>query len=446
MRDELLALVAAQDLLGIRNLVREMHPAETSSFITALAPGERALVFRLLEKDKAIAVFENLNTEDQQELLQSLRSEEIIHIMENMSPDDRVRLLDEVPAKVARKMLQLLSPAEREVSSLLLGYPPRTAGRIMTTDYVTLHEDMLVEAALERIRQTGLDKETIYTCYVTDHERRLVGVVTLRELVLADRGKSVGELMSRRVIAVQTTDDQEKAARLVKEYDFLALPVVDSENRLVGIVTVDDILDVLEEESSEDFQLIGAVSLAPARTGRYFGAAWWEKLTRRLPWLLVLILAETVSAGIISAFESFLSTAVFLAFFIPLLMSTTGNAGSQMITLTVRSLATGEIDPKKFTLTLAQETATGLLLGLTLGVVGMVMSLALGGTLEVATVVGLTMVATITTAQALGVFLPYAFRWLRLDPAIASAPLIATVSDILTLLLYFHIARLILGL
>lgn len=435
-------LLARRDLEGIRRFCRELHPADTSSLLAGLAPNERALVFRLLDKDLAIDVFENLDTDEQQQLLESLRSEEVVHILENMSPDDRVRLLDEVPAKVAKKIMQILSPAERETSALLLGYPPRTAGRIMTTDYVTLHENMNVQEALERIRRTGLDKETIYTCYVTDDSRHLTGVVTLRELVLAPPEAKVAEIMSRRVISVQTTDDQERAAILVKEYDFLALPVVDKENRLVGIVTFDDAMDVLEDESSEDFQRIAAVALAPAHApARYFGSTLGSRVARRLPWLVVLVVAETISGGIIGNYQQAINTAVVLTFFIPLLMSTTGNTGSQMVTLTVRSLATGEVPVGHFGRTLLPEVIAGLLLGFVLGAVGFFMASLLGAELVVRLAVVATLIATVTTAQLLGVLLPFFFRWLHLDPAVASAPLIATLGDIITLIVYFNIAR-----
>lgn len=446
MLDAMRDLVASRDLEGIRHYCQELHPAEISTAITALAPAERAIVFRLLDKDLAIAVFENLDTDEQQQLLESLRSEEVVHILENMSPDDRVRFLDEVPAKVAKKIMEMLSPAEREISALLLGYPPQTAGRIMTPDYITLHESMTVQEALERIRRTGLDKETIYTCYVTDDSRHLTGVVTLRELVLAAPEAKVAEIMSRRVISVQTTDDQEKAATLVKEYDFLALPVVDKEDRLVGIVTFDDAMDVLEDESSEDFQRIAAVALAPAHApARYFGSALASRVGRRLPWLVLLVLAETVSGGIIGNYQHAISAAVVLTFFIPLLMSTTGNTGSQMVTLTVRSLATGEIPPGYFARTLLEEVFTGLALGLILGTIGFIMASLLGSGLTVQLVVAFTLLATVTTAQVLGVVLPFIFRWLRLDPAVASAPLIATLGDIITLLVYFNMARALLG-
>jgi magnesium transporter len=443
--EQLRELVAGRDVEGIRNLAAQLLPTDLSAILEELEPAERAFAFRCLQKDQAIAVFENLNSEQQQDLLANLHSGEMIHILEEMSPDDRTRLLDEMPAKVTKRILEQLTPEEREISALLLGYPPRTAGRIMTPDYVSLHKDMQVGQALEKIRQVGLQKETIYTCYVTDSERRLEGIVSLRDLVLSDPDRTVEEIMDRRVVAVHTEEDQEVAARQIQEYDLLAVPVLDREGRLVGIVTVDDAVDVLEEEVSEDFQRIMAVAKVTERGWEsYFDLGVFSRLLRRLPWLVVLLVAEVVSGNIIGLYEHALETVLVLSLFIPMIMATTGNVGSQTTTLIVRSMATGELD-RKARRQVAGEIVTLISLGIMLGIVAFGIAVAMARDLRVALTVGLTLAGAVSSAGLVAMSLPFLFRLLRLDPAVASAPLISTIGDAVGLLLYFNVARHLFG-
>lgn len=442
MLDELRELVARRDVEGIRKLAATLLPADLSAYLEQLRPAERALAFRSLQKDQAIAVFENLGSEQQQELLRNLQSEEMLQILEEMSPDDRTRLLDEMPAKVTKKILEQLTPEQREVSALLLGYPPRTAGRIMTPNFISLPKNMTIREALEKIRQAGRDKETIYTCYVTDNQRLLEGVVTLRDLVLNDPDKRVEEVMERRVVAVKTEDDQEAVARLIHDHDLLAVPVLDRENRLVGIVTVDDAVDVLEEEISEDFQRIMAVSATPeGGVERYFDLGFFSRLARRLPWLVALLAAEAISGKIIGAYEKALGAALVLAMFIPMITGTTGNAGSQTTTLIVRAMATGELNRARAWRMVGKELATLFLLGLSLGGAAFAVALGMTGQAGVALIVGATLVLTINTSSLIALILPLLLRALRSDPAVASAPLIATISDAVSLFLYFSVAR-----
>ncbi|MBC7347255.1 MAG: magnesium transporter, partial [Clostridia bacterium] len=340
-----------------------------------------------------------------------------------------------------KRILEQLNPAEREISALLLGYPPRTAGRIMTPDFISLPKDLTLREALEKIRQVGLDKETIYTCYVTDHARMLEGVVTLRDLVLNDPAKRVGEVMDRRVVAVKTEDDQEVVARLIHDHDLLAVPVLDRENRLVGIVTVDDAVDVLEDEVSEDFQRIMAVSAAPeGGVERYFDLSFLHRVIRRLPWLVALLAAEAVSGKIIGTYEKALGAAIVLAMFIPMITGTTGNAGSQTTTLIVRALATGELTRVRALRMVGRELATLCLLGLALGGAAFALAWGMTGEVAVALIVGATLVLTVNTSSFIALILPLILRALRSDPAVASAPLIATISDAVSLLLYFTVA------
>ncbi|MGB9887104.1 MAG: magnesium transporter [Moorellales bacterium] len=446
MLEQFRELIAKRDVEGIRRLASELLPTDLSTLLEELAPAERALAFRSLQKDQAIAVFENLGSEQQQELLRNLHSGEMLQILEEMSPDDRTRLLDEMPAKVTKRILEQLTPQEREISALLLGYPPRTAGRIMTPDYVSLHKDMRVAQALEKIRQVGLQKETIYTCYVTDNERRLEGVVGLRDLVLSDPTRTVEEIMDRRVVAVRTEDDQEVAARLIQEYDLLAVPVLDREGRLVGIVTVDDAVDVLEEEVSEDFQRIMAVAKVSERGWeRYFDLGVFSRVLRRLPWLAALLAAEVVSGSIIGFYEHALQAVLVLSVFIPMIMDTTGNVGSQTTTLIVRSMATGELDRSRARRQVAGEVVTLICLGTLLGMVAFAVALAMAGDRRVALTVAVALAGTVNATGLVAMLLPFLFRLIRIDPAVASAPLITTIGDAVGLLLYFNIARYLFG-
>lgn len=445
MRERLERFIADQDLKELRAFANSVPPTSLSMELAEMEPVHRALVFRLLEKDQAIAVFENLEVDQQQELLEGMHNELIREIIEGMSTDDRARLLDEVPAKVAKKIMEQLTPAERESTNILLGYAPRTAGRIMTPDYVHIKQEMTVGEALERIRRVGLDKETIYICYVTDNQRRLVGVVSLRELVLAPLDRQVGEMMRKSVIMAHTSDDQEVVARMIKDHDLLAVPVVDGEERLVGIVTVDDAVDILEAEASEDFQRIVAVT-ASGGEECYFDLPTRNRFMRRMPWLIVLLLAGTISSSIIGIFEEALSTVAAIAMFIPLIMDTAGNAGSQSATLAVRGLATGEIGPGRFLRFLLQEVGTGAFLGLGLGIGAFVLGYILTSQLSLGLAIGSAIICTVVSANIVGMALPFAFKQIKIDPAVASAPLITTIGDAIGLLVYFNMAKLFLGL
>ena len=434
----------ARDYATAKELLNRLPPVTAADCLAELPPRQRAVAFRLLEKSRALEVFESLDARDQHELLEELRDEQVLHLIEEMSPDDRVRLLDELPAKVAKDLLARLSPGEREATNVLLGYPPGTAGRIMTPEYVSIQGQLTVREALEKVRRSGLDKETIYTIYVTSSDRRLEGVVSLRTLVMADPDRPVLELMQRDVVRVSTFDDQEKVAAVVADHDLLAVPVVDSENRLVGIVTVDDIMDVMQQEASEDIHRLGGV--APARRAgqeRYFELGLLGRLARRLPWLAVLAVADTISGGLISLFEDTLTAVAALAFFIPIIMDSAGNTGSQMVTLVVRGLATGELHPRRFWRAVLQEAATGLCLGLVLGALAFALAVLRTGDVRLGLAISGAMVGTITVAGLVGTLLPFVFKGLRMDPAVASGPLITTVGDAVGLLIYFSTARLL---
>jgi magnesium transporter len=446
LRELLEKYIADHDLKELRAFANSIPPTSLGMELAEMQPVRRALVFRLLEKDQAIAVFENLEVDQQQELIEGMHHEFIREIIEGMSTDDRARLLDEVPAKVAKKILEQLTPAERENTNILLGYAPGTAGRIMTPDYVHIKQEMTAAEALERIRKVGLDKETIYICYVTDSRRKLVGVISLRDLVLAPVDRRVGEMMKQKsVIMAHTSDDQEVVARLIKDHDLLALPVVDGEDRLVGIVTVDDAVDILEAEASEDFHRIVAIS-ATARDESYFDMSVKSRFLRRLPWLIALLVAGAVSGNIIGAFEEELMAVAAIAMFIPLIMATFGNAGSQSATLVVRGLATGEIGRGRFVRILLQEIMTGAILGVGLGIGAFLLGYLLTANTSLGMAIGFAIFGVVVCSSIVGVSLPFVFKQIKIDPALASAPLITTIGDAISLLLYFNMVILFLGL
>lgn len=432
----------AQHWDRVKALLRPMNPVDVAGIISEFPAPERALLFRLLDKDHAVEVFEYLPVEDQQALLESFKTEQVRHIVENMSPDDRADLLDELPAKVAKRLLSLLTPEERQATLLLMGYKEDTAGGIMTPEYIDLKSSYTAAEALERIRRVGLDKETIYYCYVKDEQRRLQGIVSLRQLVLADPTTRVADLMEREVIYAMTDEDQEEVARKMQKYDLLALPVVDREHRLVGIVTHDDILDILQEEATEDIYRLGAVQVPEQN---YFKTGIVTLARNRVGWLLLLLVANTVTGSLILRQSQLLESVIALTAFIPLLIGSGGNIGSQTSTVFVRGLALQEVTRRNALTLILREVSTGLLLGCLLATLVTAWAYWLQGNGWVALTVGLSLVAISTFATLAGSVWPLVFHKFGLDPALISAPLITTLVDILGVFIYLQVARLILS-
>ena len=427
----------------VKALLSQKNPSDLAEVLPSLPTSEYALFFRLLEKTKAVEVFENLEVEDQQKLLAGFRDEQVRELVEHMSPDDRANLLDEMPARVAKRLLKMLSPAEREATSLLLGYKEHTAGRIMTPEYISFKTSLRVSEALDKIRRIGLDKETVYYCYVIDDKRRLLGMVSLKDLVLADPGTRIGDIMLREVISVHTDDDQEEVARQISKYDLIAIPVVDREDRLVGIITHDDIMDIMEEETTEDIYRLGAV---PVQEQSYFKAHMLSVAARRVGWLLVLLLTNTMTGSIIMDQNTLIQSVVALAAFVPLLIGSGGNIGSQTSTVIVRGLALQEVTFGNAVKVLLREVGIGLILGGFLGIIVIFWSYWLQGNWLVALAVGVSLVVISTMATFFGGLLPLIFVRLGIDPAVVSAPFISTMVDVLGVFTYFQIARLILSL
>ena len=443
VRTQLQLLLEEGNLAGAKSLLVPVQPVDIAEAIEGLPESTQVIAFRLLSKAEAIEVYENLDSAVQQSLIQKFKRQEVIDIVDKMSPDDRARLFDELPAKVVRRLLAQLSPGERQTTFLLLGYGEDTAGRIMTPEYISLKENLTITETLERIRSLANASEVIYYLYVTDASRHLTGIVSLRDLVISSPDKTLSEIMTRDVIFVNTDTDQEEVAHLIQRYDLLALPVVDREKRLVGVVTVDDVLDILQEEATEDIYALGGVQ---SDGDNYFQINLITVARKRVVWLFILLLTNTVTGTIIKSQEAILQQMAILAAFIPLLTGTGGNVGAQSSTVVIRGLNTQEIKDIGPAQVVFRESLAGILLGTILGVMATVWAYWLQGNWVVACSVGVSLVAIALLASLAGSALPFLFRSLGLDPALMSAPFITTAVDVLGVLIYFNIARTVLGL
>ncbi len=442
VRSQLELLLESGNLQGAKSLLIPVQPVDIAEAIEGLPESSQLIAFRLLSKAEAIEVYEYLNTDVQQSLIQEFKRQEVLDVVDQMSPDDRARMFDELPAKVVRRLLSQLSPKERQATAILLGYGEDTAGRIMTPEYISLKENLTVSQTLERIRSLSNASEVVYYLYVTNISRQLTGIVSLRDLVIAAPDTSLAEIMTRDVVFVHTDTDQEEVARTIQRYDILALPVVDSEERLVGVVTVDDVIDIIEREATEDIYALGGVQ---SDKDNYFQTNLLIVARRRVVWLFVLLLTNTVTGAIIRSQESLLQQVVILTAFIPLLTGTGGNVGAQSSTVVIRGLNTEEIQNMGAGKVVFREAAAGIILGLILGTMATVWAYFLQGSWAVAISVGTSLVAIALLASVAGSALPFLFRSLGLDPALMSAPFITTAVDVLGVLIYFYIARTILG-
>mgnify|MGYP001238386430 FL=1 len=419
-------------------ILEPSQPVDIAEAIGSLPQILQALAFRLLKKNEAIEVYEYLDPIVQQTLLDRLRSGEVLEIVEKMSPDDRVQLFDELPAKVVRKFLSALSPGERKVTAELLGYEPETAGRLMTTEFIDLKEMQTAEEALSLVRKRAPFTETIYSLYVTDRERHLTGILSLRDLVTAEPSKQIGEVMTRDVVNTTTDTNQEEVARAIQRYDFLALPVVDKENRLVGIVTVDDLIDVIEQEATRDIYAAGAVQAGDEDD--YFQSSLFTIARRRIVWLLILVLANGITTKVIAMNDQILSQVVILAAFIPLLIGTGGNVGAQSSTVVIRGLSTQKIKSLGALKAILKETFTGALLGVLMLFVVIPFAWWQGNGPLIGFAVGISLISITTLAATAGALLPLLFDKMGLDPALMSSPFITTVTDIAGVFIYLNTA------
>ena len=434
--------IEKQDWSALHTAVHSLPPAEIAEILMVIEkPEERVILFRMLPKAVAADVAAQMEPDDVNALLKHLTDDETRRLLAHLSPDDRTSLFEELPGRLVQGLISLLSPEDLKEARTLLGYPEMSVGRLMTPDYVAVRPEWTVGQALEHIRQKGTDSETVNMIFVVDAEWNLLDTVELRKFILAGPETPVRSIMDCSFVSMRTTDDREKAVEAMRKYDLIALPVVDSDGVLVGIVTADDIMDVAQEEATEDFQKSAAV--APLEH-KYSDSTVLGLFRKRIGWLLFLIFLNLVSSGVIAFFEKTLASAIALAFFMPLLIDSGGNAGSQAATLVVRGLATGDLRPSDWMRTLIKELAVGGVCGAAMGAASWAMGTFRGG-VEVALVVGLSMAAVVLVANVIGTMLPFALTRIGIDPAVASSPLITTIADSAGLLIYFTLARAILG-
>lgn len=435
-------LIRERDWRAVREFLTDWPAPDVAELLAELPEEEMVLSFRLLPRQKAAEVLAELDTEKEEALLKRLGSRRILEVLLELSPDERTELFEELPGRLAQKLLNILPPHERREALELLGYPENSVGRLMTPDYVALKPYWSIEAALEHIRRFGRDAETVDMVYVVDERWRLLDDIPLRRVILASPTDTVESIMDHHFVAIEAHADQEEAIRLMEKYDLIALPVVDREGVLLGIVTVDDVLDVLEDEFTEDVQK--GASVVPLRTS-YTATSTFALFRKRVVWLLLLALAGFLSGSVISAFEEVLGKLIALAAFIPVLIDTGGNTGTQSATLVIRALATGELTLKRWFSVVIKESAVGVLLGSALGTVLYIWSYLWKGDPRVSIAVGLAVVFIVLFANLVGSLLPILLTKLRLDPAVVSSPLITTVMDVTGLLIYFGIAAAILA-
>jgi magnesium transporter len=427
------------DLNKLKYDLNSLQPVDVGEYISELPEQQRAIAFRLLNKNQAIDVFEYLPTDVQEELINSLHDVQVVHLVEEMSPDERAYLFDELPAGVVKRLLQQLSPGQRQATATILGYPEGTAGRVMTTEYVRLRQGLTVGEALSKIRLQDEDKETIYYAYVTDDNRKLVSVVSLRQLLFTFPEVFIRDIASSQVVKVTTETPQEEVARIMQRYDLIAIPVVDREDRLVGIITIDDVVDILEEEATEDIQKLAAVSgdeeaLSPPHL----------TIRKRLPWLLGIMALYIGAASAIAPFQKVIAAVPVLAVIMPIFSNTGGTVGIQALTVTIRGLGVGEVTTKDAGKILRKELIAGLGTSLALGSTMVLLSLIWAKPDEkwVALIAGIVMATNTMVAVSLGTLLPMGLQRLKLDPALMSGPLVTTMLDTIGFLTFLSMISL----
>ena len=447
MKEKILLHIRDKDMKSLKDLLAKAEDIEIIHALHKLSPKEQVITFRLLNKESALNIFERLDTDQQQNLLRSFTDERVVEFINELPPDDRTRLLDELPASVAKKLIMSLSPKEREATNILMGYAMETAGHIMTTEFISLRRDMTVEEALKKIRSQALNSETIYTLYVTDDKRKLEGSISLKKLLISDSETKIEDIMFVPVISVSTGTDQEKVANTLKDLDLLALPVVDSENRIVGIVTIDDAIDILEEETTEDI-LDYAGFADPDESDRskvLIDGNLWKIWRVRLPFLFITIAGGILAATVMEGFEQVLESIAVVAFFIPLIMDMGGTIGTQSSTVFARGIALGHINVKRFFKPFLKEVGVGLSIGLVSGIISGIAAALLQGMPILGLAVGIAVAATMTLAALLGFLVPYALIKFNFDQAAGSAPIITSIKDISGLLIYFVVVSMLLG-
>ncbi len=438
-----------RELLGkghytrLRQVITELNDADIADYLEEMEEEEVIKIFRILPKDKAADVFSYLEIDQQQSVITSLSDKDAARIIDNMMSDDAKELMEEMPANVVKRLIANTSADTRKAINHLMRYPEDSAGSVMTVEYMDLKEHQTVAEAIQRIRKVGVDSETINICYVLDNTRTLVGTVALRYLLLSEPDAIIGDIMHRNVIAIHTQMDQEEVARQFKKYEFTAMPVVDNEDRLVGIITVDDVVDILEEETTEDIEKMAAVMPSDKP---YLKMTVFDAFKKRIPWLLLLMISATFTGSIITSFENELSRYVVLTAFIPMLMDTGGNAGGQASAIIIRGISLDEIEFRDWSRVIWKEIRTALLCGLTLSVCNFGRLMLFDQvSVRVALVVCITLLMAVIVAKMVGSTLPMIAKKIGLDPAVMASPFITTIVDAISLLIYFRVAELVLN-
>jgi magnesium transporter len=448
--DELTQLLEQKDRKTLRQRLEEMNEFDVAEFLSELEDAQMLAVFRLLSKETAAEVFANLEPPEQQRIITAITDQELSGLIEELYVDDAVDIMEELPANLVKRLMRSATPSTRNLINQYLRYPEDSAGSIMTAEFVDLKKYMSVKESIARIRRIGEDKETIYVCFVTNAHRKLEGIVTVKDLLLHDDDMIIEDLMDRNVVFATTTEDQESVSEKFSDYDLMAMPVVDMEGRLVGIVTVDDVIDVMEQEATEDIEKMAGMTPSDKPYSRTRPLEIWRN---RIPWLMFLMLSATFTSMILTSFESRLAAVAGLVPFIPMLMGTGGNSGAQSATAVIRSLSLGDIEPRDALRVLWKEWRVAFLCGLTLAVVNfgkmlLVDGLLLGNanvTVAVAATVSLSIVFIVMFAKLVGSLLPIGAEKIGLDPAVMANPLISTLTDAVSLLIYIFIAKMILG-
>ncbi len=446
--EELSGLLDAQRMKALQNRLEEMNEFDVAEFLTEVDTQRMPMVFRLLSKGKAAEVFANLEAPEQELIINSITDSELGAIIEDLYVDDAVDMMEELPANVVKRVMRTATRETRNLINQYLKYPENSAGSIMTAEFVDLKKYMNVREAIARIRRIGEDKETIYTCFVTSADRKLEGVVSVKDLLLNDDETVVGDIMDTNVVFCMTQDDQEEAAEKISDYDLMALPVTDREGRLVGIVTVDDVIDVMEKEATEDFEIMAAMTPSDKPYSRTGAFDIWKN---RVPWLLFLMLSATFTTMILNSFEEALAVQTVLIGFVPVIMGTGGNSGAQSSTAIIRSISLGDTEPADVLRVVWKEWRVSILCGVSLAAVNFVKMLLvdrllmnnLDVTVTVALTVSLAIVLTVMFAKVVGSSLPILAEKIGVDPAVVATPLITTISDAVSLLIYLEIARLL---
>ena len=447
---EIRDFIAARNFSALRELFREMPPADVAEVILDLPEDEQVIIFRLLPNPLAADVFEYLEVDAQQQLLRAMAHEQVVAILNEMSPDDRTALLEEMPSAAARQLIKLLTPDERRTAQALLGYPEGSVGRLMTPDFIAVHDDWTVKEVLDYVRENGQDRETLNVIYVVDERGKLIDDLRMREFLLRPLEARVSDFRDRNFVAVKVNDSQEEALNAFRRYDRVALPVVDSNEVLVGIVTSDDMLDVAEEEATEDIQKLGGLE---ALDEPYTSISLTRMVKKRATWLIILFLGEMLTATAMQGYNSEIEKAAILAMFLPLIISSGGNSGSQATTLVIRAMAVGELSLRDWFRVVRKELASGISLGLILGTIGFI-RIALWQYLHIfdygkyhwliGMTVAVALVGVVLWGCIAGSMLPFLLRRCGLDPATASAPFVATLVDVTGLLIYFNVALFVL--